>query len=157
MMNKTKHKLPSGIGTGYLSIMMIFVVLTLALLAALSLSAAKNEHKYSLKAAEYTADYYEADLQAKKTAVRLKTEADSFFSCTEPEFLDFLAAEEGLEYTIIPEGIEISYKTPVNERQDILTTVRLHDGVCEILSSRTVSSGAESVTDEFTLWSGDFD
>lgn len=157
MTNKTKHRLPSGIGTGYLSIMMIFVVLTMALLAALSLSAAKNEHKYSVKAAEYTADYYAADLKSKQTAARLKAEADSFFSCTEPEFLELLGAEEGLEYTIIPEGIEISYKTPVNKRQDILTTIRLHDGVCEILSSRTVSSGAEIGTDEFTLWNGDFE
>ncbi|MGN0553953.1 MAG: hypothetical protein ACI4I1_11235 [Oscillospiraceae bacterium] len=156
MMNKTKHKLPSGIGTGYLSIMMIFVVLTLALLAALSLSAAKNEHKYSLKAAEYTSAYYEADLQARQTAVRLKTEADSFFSVTEPEFLAILDAEEGLEYTIVPEGIEISFTTPVNDRQNILMTIRIYDGVCEILSSRTVSAGTEIETDEFTLWNGDF-
>ena len=48
-MNDTKtDSRPAGIGTGYLSLMMIFVTLCLTALAALSLSAAENEKSFSV-------------------------------------------------------------------------------------------------------------
>lgn len=153
-MNNGKNRLPSGIGTGYLSIMMIFVVLIMALLAALSLSAAKKEHKYSLKGAEYTAAYYEADLNARQTAARYKALSDEYFSPSEPEFLALLD-EENAEYTLTPNGIEITFSTPVNDRQEILMKIAVHDGLYEIISSRTVPSDGEEETDGFTLWDGD--
>lgn len=153
-MKNEKNKLPSGIGTGYLSIMMIFVVLIMALLAALSLSAAKKEHNYSLKGAEYTAAYYEADLKARQTAAKYKALSDEYFSPSEPEFLAVLD-EENAEYTLTPNGIEISFSTPVSDRQEILMKISIHDGQYEITSSRTVPSGGEEETDGLTLWDGD--
>lgn len=153
-MKNEKNKLPSGIGTGYLSIMMIFVVLVMALLAALSLSAAKKEHNYSLKGAEYTAAYYEAALKAQQTAARYKTLSDEYFSPSEPEFLALLE-EENAEYTLTPNGIEISFSTPVNDRQEILMKMAICDGQYGIISSRTVSLGGEDEADGFTLWDGD--
>ena len=153
-MNNEKNRLPSGIGTGYISIMMIFVVLIMALLAALSLSAAKKEHKYSVKGAEYTAAYYEADLKARQTAARYKSISDEYFSPDEPEFLALLD-EENAEYTLTPNGIEISFYTPINDRQEILMKIAVHDVLYEIISSRTVPSGGEDETDGFALWNGD--
>lgn len=153
-MKNEKNKLPSGIGTGYLSIMMIFVVLVMALLAALSLSAAKKEHNYSLKGAEYTAAYYEAALKAQQTAAKYKTLSDEYFSPGEPEFLALLE-EDNAEYTLTPNGIEISFSTPVNDRQEILMKMAIGDGQYGIISSRTVSSGDEDEADGFTLWDGD--
>ena len=150
-MKNEKNKLPSGIGTGYLSIMMIFVVLIMALLAALSLSAAKKEHNYSLKGAEYTAAYYEADLKARQTAARYKALSDEYFSPSEPGFLAVLDEEN----TLTPNGIEISFSTPVSDRQEILMKISIHDGQYEITSSRTVPSGGVEETDGFTLWDGD--
>lgn len=155
-MNNDKNKLPSGIGTGYLSIMMIFAVLILSLLAALSLSAAKNGHKYSLECAEYTAAYYDADLKARQTAERLYALSGEYFSCSEPEFLAALD-EEKAEYMLTPNGIEIGFFTPINERQNIYMKISVHDGIYEVISSRTVSSAGEPQSDELMLWNGEFD
>lgn len=148
-----KNKLTSGIGTGYLSVMMIFVLLTLSLLAALSLSAAKNGQKYSRRSAEYTAAYYEADIKSKKNIEKIILAAEDCFDYT--DITDELDEMDGIGYTLLPSGINVNVTTPINTRQNIVTEIRLHDGTYEIISCKTVSDSAEDESEYMKLWNGE--
>lgn len=149
-----KNRRPAGIGTGYLSLMMIFVTLCLTALAALSFSAAENERKFSERSADYTAEYYAADLEAKRTLA----EIDSIVS-TYSDYRDFMLLAEldgisGAEYETLPDGLTVSWKTPINDRQDISCTVKFSDGNFEVLNWRTVSSG-ETEDAPLGIWLGE--
>ncbi len=141
-MNDTKtDSRPAGIGTGYLSLMMIFVTLCLTALAALSLSAAENEKSFSVKSADYTAEYYAADLEAKRTLAEIDSVVSGY-----PDYMDFMLLAEldevnGAEYETLPDGLTVRWKTPINDRQDISCGVKFSGGGFEILEWRTVSSG----------------
>ncbi|MDE5860489.1 MAG: hypothetical protein K2H23_08950, partial [Oscillospiraceae bacterium] len=115
---------PVGIGTGYLSIMMIFVVLCLTMLAALSYSTAQNEMKYSEKSGDYTNAYYAADIAAKRTLAAVDSAASEYSDYTDFMFLAELDEIDGVEYTSFLGGIEISWLTPINDRQSISSAVR---------------------------------
>ncbi|MDE6763316.1 MAG: hypothetical protein K2J73_06525 [Oscillospiraceae bacterium] len=149
-----KNSRPAGIGTGYLSLMMIFVTLCLTALAALSFSAARNEKKFSARSADYTAEYYAADLEAKRTLA----EIDSIVSgCS--DYRDFMMLAEldevsGAEYEILHDGLAVSWKTPINDRQNILCRIKFSAGEFEILSWRTVSSG-ETEEAPLGVWLGE--
>lgn len=153
-MNDRKNSRPAGIGTGYLSLMMIFVTLCLTALAALSFSAARNEKKFSARSADYTAEYYAADLEAKRTLA----EADSIVSGYS-DYRDFMLLAEldevsGLEYENLPDGLTVRWKTPINDRQDISCRVKFSAGGFEITEWRTVSSG-ETEDAPLGIWLGE--
>lgn len=136
-----KNSRPAGIGTGYLSLMMIFVTLCLTALAALSFSAAENGRRFSVRSADYTAEYYAADLEAKRTLAELDTVVSGY-----SDYGDFMLLAEldeigGTEYETLPDGLTVSWKTPINDRQNIFCKVKFSAGGFEILDWRTVSAG----------------
>lgn len=154
MNNEKNDRKPAGIGSGYLSIMMIFVVLCLTMLAALSYSTAAGEKKYSEKSAEYTKAYYAADFEAKRTLAA----ADGVIS-EYSDYADFmLTAEldcmENIEYETVSDGIEVSWKTPINQSQSIFCRVRFSGGSFEIISWRT-GSAAEDEEKPLNVWLGE--
>ena len=61
-------KFRSGIGIGYVSVMMIFAVICLTILAVLAFQAASSDEKLSEKNTDFTHEYYAADTEAKKTS-----------------------------------------------------------------------------------------
>lgn len=154
-MNETKNRRrPAGIGTGYLSLMMIFVTLCLTALAALSLSAAENEKRFSEKSADYTAEYYAADLEAKKVLAEIDSVVSGY-----SDYMDFmlLAELDEMESVSCENGLgnlTVSWKTPINDRQDISCKVIFSDGSFEIMSWRTVSS-AETESAPLGIWLGE--
>ncbi|MCM1024372.1 MAG: hypothetical protein NC395_09995 [Prevotella sp.] len=149
-----KKSRPAGIGTGYLSLMMIFVTLCLTALAALSFSAAESGKKFSAKSADYTAEYYAADLNAKRTLAEIDavvsrySDPGDFMLIAELDELEGISCESG------PGSLTVSWKTPVNGRQDILCRVRFSADGFEILDRRTVSSG-ETEEAPLGVWSGE--
>lgn len=141
-MNDTKtNRRPAGIGTGYLSLMMIFVTLCLTALAALSFSAAENERKFSARSADYTAEYYAADLEAKRTLAEIDSVVSGYSDYRDFMLLAELDEVNGAEYETLPDGLTVRWKTPINDRQDISCDVKFSGGGFEILEWRTVSSG----------------
>ena len=151
MNNESKR--PVGIGTGYLSIMMIFVVLCLTMLAALSYSTAQNERKYSEKSGDYTKAYYAADLEAKRVLAAVDAAASEYSDYTDFMFLAELDEMDGVDYAPFQGGLEISWTTPINNRQSIRAVVRYSAGGYEITEWRTVYADRETSA-PLNVWSG---
>lgn len=149
-----KNRRPAGIGTGYLSLMMIFVTLCLTALAALSFSAAENERKFSERSADYTAEYYAADLEAKRTLAEIDLIVSGYSDYRDFMLLAELDEVSGAEYETLPDGLAVSWKAPINDRQDISCTVKFSDGNFEVLNWRTVSSG-ETEDAPLGIWLGE--
>ena len=151
---KNKTERPVGIGTGYLSIMMIFVVLCLTMLAALSYSTASTENGYSIKSSEYTKSYYAADLAAKQTLAAVDGAAAKYDDYTDFMLLAELEEIDGVEYTSLMNGLEVRWVTPVNKSQSISSVVRYSGTGFEVLEWRTVS--ANDKTDKhLNVWNGE--
>ena len=155
MENNSKPSARSaGIGTGYLSIMMIFVVLCLTMLAALSFSAAESEKNFSDRSAEYTADYYAADLNSKRTLAQIEAIAAGYSDYSDFMFLSELDSIDGIEYATVRGGIEISWVTEINERQNIYSKIRISDSGTEILCRQTVLGVTPEET-PLNVWDGE--
>lgn len=152
MNNESKR--PVGIGTGYLSIMMIFVVLCLTMLAALSYSTAQNERKYSEKSGDYTKAYYAADLEAKRVLAAVDAAASEYSDYTDFMLLAELDGIDGIEYKAFQGGLEISWTTPINNRQSIRSVVEYSAGGYKITDWRTVYADYETSA-PLNIWSGE--
>lgn len=154
-MNGERKKVrPAGIGTGYLSLMMIFVMLCLTLLAAMSLSAAENGRRFSEKSAEYTKEYYAADLSSKEKLAEIDAVISKYEDYGDFMLLDELDGMAGVEYIQTPRGLEVSFLTAINERQSISCKVGFSGGGFEVLSRRTVSTSEEE-EEPMGVWSGE--
>ena len=145
---------PAGIGTGYLSLVMIFVVLCLTMLAALSLSAAESERKYSEKSAEYTKAYYKADTRAKYTLAQIAETVRNYTDYSDFMLLGELDAIEGVSYESRPDGIDISWTTEINDRQSICSEIRITGAGLDIISWRTIQGTVPEET-PLNVWDGE--
>lgn len=154
MTDEKKERKPAGIGVGYLSVMMIFVVLCLTMLAALSYSTAANENRYSEKSAEYTKAYYSADLEAKRTLAEVNGVVSGYGDYSDFMLTAELDGMENIEYESVPGGIEVSWSTPINQSQRIFSRVRFSGGSFEIISWRT-GSVAETENKPLGVWLGE--
>ncbi len=157
MNEKTGKNRPAGIGTGYLSLMMIFVMLCLTLLAALSLSAAESGKKFSERSAEYTKEYYAADLAAKEKLAEIDAIVSKYEDYNDFLLLAELVEIDGLkrvEYAQMPDGLEVSFLTAINERQNISLKVKFSGDGFEVLSRRTVSA-YEAEEEPLNVWQGE--
>ncbi|MCH5194428.1 MAG: hypothetical protein J1F11_10735 [Oscillospiraceae bacterium] len=151
---KSRTERPVGIGTGYLSIMMIFVVLCLTMLAALSYSTASTENGYSQKSGEYTKAYYAADLSAKQTLAAVDNAAAKYDDYTDFMLLAELDEIEGVEYTTLMDGLEVRWVTPVNKSQSISSVIRYSGVGFEVLEWRTVSAN-DPADKHLNVWNGE--
>lgn len=152
-----KDKKPAGIGSGYLSIMMIFVALCLTMLAALSYSTAAGENRYSQKSAEYTKAYYAADLEAKRTLAAVDNIMaqntllfDSFEVLQEIENIGGVTGRQAVGYA------SASWYTPINQSQSIFCEVEYTSSGRKITAWRTVSSSErEEEKQPLDVWLGE--
>lgn len=123
-MNRKKVKSGAGIGIGYVSVMMIFAVICLTVLAVLSLEASGSGQVLNLKSAEFTADYYAADSKAKEMLMLLDGAA---YEAHASGFFDEAFAEaelpEAVVISSVPEGFSAVYIVPVNERLNLNVSV----------------------------------
>ena len=145
---------PAGIGTGYLSLMMIFVVLCLMILAALSFSAAESERKYSEKSAAYTKAYYDADTRAKHTLAKVAEAVSDYTDYSDFMLLGELDAIDGISYECYPDRIDINWLTAINDRQSIYSAVSISDNGTAVTQWRTIQG---NIPDEEPLgvWLGE--
>lgn len=116
--NKNKSIGNTGMGVGFVSLIMIFAVICLTVLAVLSYQAAGANGILNTKSAEFTREYYAADTAAKEKLMLLDelalTASKGFF---EDDFIA-LCEEEAADVNIsrTANGIELSYSVPVNDR-----------------------------------------
>ncbi len=152
-MEKNKNR-PAGIGTGYLSLMMIFVVLCLTMLAALSFSAAESERKYSEKSAAYTKAYYEADTQAKKTLALVAETVSGYTDYSDFIMLSKLDEIDGISYESRPDRIDISWTTAINGSQSIYSDITVSDNGTTVNEWRTIQGNAPE-DEPLGVWLGE--
>lgn len=112
-----------GMGTGYVTIMLIFVLLCLTVFAVLGFQAAYANERLSARAMEYTQQFYAADSRAKQLLAELDGCAAE--AAGSPFFAQDMALGASGEVTLTPcaEGARAEYSCEINERQRICVSV----------------------------------
>lgn len=114
-----KQEKRSVVNTGTASMIVVFIGISLSILAALALSGARNDYNMSKKLAEHTKEYYEA---------RNKAE-------------EMLSDVEALKAQYDGEDV-IHFEIPMNEQQALEMEVRMTDSesgyvveVCRVINT----------------------
>lgn len=159
--NKNKNIGNTGMGVGFVSLIMIFAVICLTVLAVLSYQAAGANDILNTKSAEFTREYYAADTAAKEKLMYLDELA--FMASSDFFEEDFIAlCEDEVSDVIISRtanGVELSYSEPVNDRlflkAEILFTSNPSDaGRYSISEWKIVSLLPDETDDPIGVWDG---
>ncbi len=112
-----------SMGTGYVTIMLIFALLCLTVFAVLSFQAAYADERLSARAQEYTQQFYTADSHAKEILAQLDGYAAQ--AAGSPFFAEEFALEAGGTAAVTPcaEGARAAYSCEINERQSLSVCV----------------------------------
>lgn len=157
-MNKKDRLNTSGLGVGYVSVMIIFAVICLTIFAVLSFSAASSSDGFNKRSGDYLQQYYTADSAAKSRLAVLdgiaKDAAETGFF--EDEFETAVYEQtEGVALRRIMNGFSAVWTEKINDRQELSVEVDFtSDGGCEITrwQSRTISG--ESSESHLGVWDG---
>lgn len=117
------------------SLLVIFAVLCLTVLALLSLASAQANQRLSLASADAAADYYAADSKAEELLARLRN----------GELPDGVLEEDGV-YT---------YACPISATQELMVAVRLDGADYEILRWKARSTADWTPDDTIEVWNGE--
>lgn len=138
----------SGIGTGSVSLILIFAVLCLTIFTLLTLSSAKAEHDTSTKTAESIAAYYAADAKAEIVLASISAELKN--KSTVPTMVNDIEISTQTE-----NGINtISYTIPMDDSQ-IVSVILQHNsasGTIDILKWQIEMSAEWEAFDDFNVW-----
>lgn len=156
-----KNKINStGMGVGYVSVMLIFAVICLTVFAVMSFRAASANDGFNVRSGDYLKEYYAADSAAKSRLAELdgiaKSAAESGFF--EEEFEAAAETIEGVTLTRIANGYSANWAVKINDRQELAISVEFTSGGgCEITrwQSRTVST-EDSSDSHLGVWDGSF-
>ncbi len=125
MDEKKRTPQSGGIGVGYVSLIMLFAVITLTVLAVLSYQAAGANETLNERNVTFSKEYYAADGRAKEKLMQLDEAAldslNSFFF--EDSFCEFCDGTEGVSSEIAPDGVMVKFTEPLNERQQLSVAV----------------------------------
>lgn len=155
-MNRREKIGGTGLGVGYVTVMMIFAVVCMTIFAVLSYSAASSDSGFNKRSGEYLKQYYAADSSAKAKLARLdalaKSAADSGF------FEDFESAAEelGVKVSRVSGGFAAYWTVGINDRQELAASAEFtEDGGCEITGwqSRAISADSD---EHLNVWDGSF-
>ena len=133
-----EQKRPMRLNIGSASIIMLFSVLCLTVLAALSLLSANSQWNITKRSASSVAEYYEADLKAVEIFNRVKSG-----DMSEVTFETF------------EDNTFVDYTVPVNERQSLDIRLLESEGVWTVLSWSAVDSGDWIPDDALNIWDGE--
>lgn len=150
-----------GIGVGYVTLIMLFAVICLTVLASLSYQAARANDKLNEKSISYTDSFYEADTRAKLTLSELDAAAsEAHRSCFFYDgFSAYCAENEQLSVKQVSEGFEVSYSEEINE--SLILSVKIvffnipSDGArYRIEEWKTVTASADGAEETLGVWDG---
>lgn len=128
-MNKKQRAFPA-FHAGASLLLVIFIILSLVILATLSLSSALRDSSYAEKEAEKDTAYYEADAEATKQLSRV---LETFSSLREEnlgadELCRTLSEETGTDCSVVSKETEtfrVQYQIPVNDKQALQVSLLL--------------------------------
>ena len=152
----------SNLGIGYVSVMMVFAVICLTILAVLSFQTADSGSALTERNAEYTQQYYEADSKAKHTLMQLDYAAaaaleSGFFEDTFPELISDI---DEVTCSPVPGGFAVKFTTELNDRLTLCAGAKFFSAPAkggsryEITEWKTASTGTED--NGPSLWDGEF-
>ncbi len=147
----------SGLGIGYVSIMVIFVTVCLTLFAVLSLHAAGSNDAFNERSGEYLKQYYAADSKALDILAQL----DSSAQTARGEFFEdaFAASAEELGVLVTPVkgGCRAKYSVRINDRQELVCEVIFpENGGFEKTRWQSVAAYSDDESDP-KVWDGTFE
>lgn len=155
-MNKKSGFRGSGMGVGYVSVMVIFVTVCLTLFAVLSLHAAGSDDAFNERSGEYLRQYYAADAKAQETLARFDGAARNAEEGLLGEALEAVAEEKGGEVSPVKGGCRVKYSVEINDRQELLCEVVFtENGGFEITRRQSVPIGDNDESHP-NVWDGNF-
>ena len=128
-----------GMGVGYVTLIMLFAVICLTVLASLSYQAARANDKLNEKSVFYTSWYYVADGRANEVLCALDEAAleahetgffaDSFEALSEEKLMLQSDVVYSVDVTVkrVIEGFLVSYACPVTDNAEISVKVLFFD------------------------------
>ena len=161
MERKSKRTFSGSFGVGYVTLVMIFAVICLAIPAMMSFQAASANEVLDKKSIAYNHDYYAADSRAKEKLARLDNAAlaaaeQGFFSDSFPELC---ADIEGISLKNTLEGFTADYTEQINERLVISVSVLFYSqpadsGRYRVLTYKTASADIVQEDKPLGVWDG---
>lgn len=121
------------------SLLIIFAVLCLTVLAMLSLSTAQNNDRLSRASADSVTAYYAADAQAEEILARLRRGE----------------TPDGVTVGADGTGTLCEYAVPISGTQELSVCVRLEGGDWEVLRWKAVSTADWTPDDSMEVWNGE--
>ncbi|MBR5090151.1 MAG: hypothetical protein IK093_12055 [Ruminiclostridium sp.] len=163
MKNKKKgFSFGGSFGTGYASIIMVFVIITLTVLAALSISVAGSKTVLDERSFEHIAEYYDAENRANK--VLMSIDEAAFEAAESGLFMTFeenAAQIEGVTVAKCQEGYTASWSEKVSEKLSLSCAVTVFSEPeqhgnrrYEVTEWDTVAGG--SADTHINVWDGTF-
>ncbi len=155
-------KLPEsrGMGVGYVSLIMLFAVICLTVLATLSYQAARANDKLNEKSVSFTTAYYNADNRAKRLLSQLDEKA--LISC-ESGFFGESFAEYCGEYEVVtlrnvPEGCEVSFSEEISDNLRLSVVITFFsnpdDGVRYRVEEWKTVADLKDTDENLGVWDG---
>ena len=158
--NRKKISEGRGIGVGYVTLIMLFAVICLTVLASLSYQAARANDKLNEKSVSFADGYYTADSSAKRILSELDEGAmlsheTGFF---DDSFSELCGEYEKIEMRKIPEGFEVSFSEPVSSSLELSVKIVFfsmpsEDGRFRIEQWKTVSVDVQEDS-SLGVWDG---
>lgn len=133
---KTRFSPPMAGGS---SLLIIFAVLCLTVLAMLSLTAARNNDLLSRASAQSVAAYYAADAQAEEILARLRRGE----------------TPDGVTSAPYGAGTAYEYAVPISDTQALSVSVRIAGEDWEILRWKAVSTADWTPDERMEVWDGE--
>lgn len=153
----------SGIGVGYVSVMMIFAVICLTVFAVLSMRASSSSYELNKKSSSYTTDYYAADSKAK--AILAELDETAYYAHASGFFEDSFGEailSDGVKLYPVSDGFRAEYSVPLNQNLTLYVKVifysdtSAHSGArYDIISWNTSGNMPEETDAPLNVWDGE--
>lgn len=158
-MRKKESSKGTGMGVGYVSVMLIFAVICLTIFAVLSFKAANSTDKFNERSGEYLKQYYAADTSAKEILSKLndcafEAKNSAFF---EEEFEEAAQSIDGVSIKQTSGGVSASYSVSINERQTLAVSVVFNGGGSYSIERwQSLNTAEEDSDSHLNVWDGTF-
>ncbi len=153
----------NGLGTGYVSLIMIFVMICLTALAVMSFSAAGMNDSLRTKHRDNSAAYYAAESSANRILMKLDEAAyEAAQSGLFMTFADTAAQAGDVQTTPCPDGYNVSWSCPVTDKLTLMCAVTVYESPelhenkrYDVTRWQTVPADAATDT-HLNVWDGTF-
>lgn len=168
MNNERKNPAESrGIGVGYVTLIMLFAVICLTVLASLSYQAARANDKLNEKSVMFASSYYEADAGAKRLLARLDEAAylsyeSGFFDENFPILCEEIIASENYAAAMnkVQDGYRLSFTEKISNNLELSAVIVFFGNPADgqryrIEQWKTVTVGADINEGNLGVWNGE--